>query len=129
MLGRATLNGLAGRVVACGPPVANPCSKLTSPVKKVGLKLESKGGLMHPTGRQNVKELLEHLKEVEKLQLFLIITKLLLSVILNQNCSHVLSSQLYSGIPHIFKNNFPYFFSTFSILNLRSSIPLLLFIS
>jgi len=30
--------------------------------------------------------------------------------------------------PRIFKNHFPYLFNTFSILNLRSSTPLLLFI-
>ena len=28
MLARATLNGLAGRVVALGPPVAHPCSTI-----------------------------------------------------------------------------------------------------
>jgi len=28
-----------------------------------------------------------------------------------------------TGFPRIFKNYFPYFFNTFSILNLKSSIP------
>jgi len=30
VLARATLNGLAGRVVALGPPVAHPWSKLSA---------------------------------------------------------------------------------------------------
>jgi len=33
-----------------------------------------------------------------------------------------------TGIPRIFKYHFPYFFNTFSTLNLRSSIPVLVFI-
>jgi len=39
-----------------------------------------------------------------------------------------MGSMLCLGFPHIFKYHFPYFFSTFSILNRKSSIPLLLFI-